>query len=231
MSAPVASTGVLPAALPSILDHVALEPGVTRFWLVRHALVEENARGRLYGVQDVSLCPESLVAQVAMYQALARRLPADAAWYVTPLSRTRRTLDAIAAWREAPIRPDVENGLLEQDLGEWAGLRHAELPARLFRPAHPFWPLAADEAPPGGESFDAVCRRVGRALDRLAHGHRGGEVVAVSHGGAIRAAVAHAIGITGEQALRFSVQNLSVTVIERHEAAWRVVSVNELPGV
>ena len=219
------------SVLPSILDAALLEPGVTRFWLVRHALVEENARARLYGVQDVPLCPESLVAQVPMYRALARRLPASPSWYVTPLSRTRRTLDAIARWRDEAIRPDVEDGLLEQDLGAWAGLRHEELPPRLARPAHPFWPLAADETPPGGESFDAVCARVAVSLDRLATGHRGAEIVAVTHGGAIRAAVAHALGLTGAQALRLSVQNLSLTVIERHDAAWRVVAVNELPGV
>ena len=76
------------ALLPSILDAVGLEPGLTRFWLIRHALVEENARARLYGIRDVPLCPESLVAQVPMYQALAARLPDEADWIVTPLSRS-----------------------------------------------------------------------------------------------------------------------------------------------
>lgn len=219
------------ATLPSILDATGLEPGVTRLWLIRHALVEENARARLYGVRDVPLCPDSLVAQVPMYQALARRLPDDAAWIVTPLSRTRRTAEAILEWRADRPALAVEPGLIEQDLGEWQGLAHAELPPRLERPAHPFWPVAADETPPGGESFVAVCRRVGRAIDQIAARHAGRDVVAVSHGGAIRAAVAHALGLDAERALHFSVQNLSVTVIERHEAGWRIVSVNELPGV
>ena len=126
------------ALLPSILDAVGLEPGLTRFWLIRHALVEENARARLYGIRDVPLCPESLVAQVPMYQALAARLPDEADWIVTPLSRTRRTADAIAAWR--PHKPElaVEPGLIEQDLGDWQGLAHAELPPLLSQPAHPF---------------------------------------------------------------------------------------------
>ena len=219
------------ALLPSILDAVGLEPGLTRFWLIRHALVEENARARLYGIRDVPLCPESLVAQVPMYQALAARLPDEADWIVTPLSRTRRTADAIAAWR--PHKPElaVEPGLIEQDLGDWQGLAHAELPPLLSQPAHPFWPVAADERPPGGESFVDVCARVGATLDRLAERHRGREVVAISHGGAIRAAVAHALALTAAQSLQLSVQNLSVTILERHEAAWRVVSINELPGV
>lgn len=219
------------SVLPSILDAQGLEPGVTRLWLIRHALVEENARAKLYGVRDVALCPESLVAQVPMYQALAHRLPAEATWFVTPLSRTRRTAEAILEWRQMRPELGVEEGLLEQDLGEWQGLAHAELPPRLVSPAHPFWPLAADEVPPGGESFAAVCHRVGRTIERMAETHAGRDIVAVTHGGAIRAAIAHALAIAPEAALRLSVQNLSVSIVERHRAGWRVVSVNELPGV
>ncbi len=218
------------AVLPTILDAVGLETGLTRFWLIRHALVEENARARLYGTHDVPLCPESLIAQVPMYQALAARLPAEAEWIATPLSRTQHTLRAIAAWRDVPP-PAIEPGLIEQDLGDWQGLTHAELPPLLAQPAHPFWPLAADEHPPGGESFADVCARVAATMDRLAERHAGREIIVVSHGGAIRAAVAHTLGLTASQALLLSVQNLSVTILERHSAAWRVVSVNELPGV
>ena len=48
------------------LDTPKLPDGVTRFWLIRHALVEENARMRVYGTLDVPLCPDSLVAQRGM---------------------------------------------------------------------------------------------------------------------------------------------------------------------
>ena len=219
------------ALTSSMLDSIALEHGVTRFWLVRHALVEENARARLYGVHDVQLCPESLLAQEPMYQALAQRLPAEATWIVTSLSRTRRTAEAIARWRRRPEEFAVEPGLIEQDLGDWQGLVHAELPSRLEMPAHPFWPVSADEQPPGGESFAQLCLRVGQTMERLAAAHQGREVVVVSHGGAIRGAVAHALGLSAYQALLLSVQNLSVTILERHERQWRVVSVNELPGI
>ena len=52
-------------------------------------------------------------------------------------------------------------------------------------------------------------------------------MVVVSHGGAIRAAVAHALRISADNALHLSVQNLSLTRLERHPAGWRVVCVNE----
>jgi alpha-ribazole phosphatase len=200
----------------------------TRFWMIRHALVEESARATLYGVLDVPLCPMTLDAQRPGYAALARRLPRPAVWVVTPLSRTRLTAEAILAGGYPTVPLTVEAGLIEQNLGAWQGLAHADVPARLQRPAHPFWPLAGDEAPPEGESFAAVIDRVGPAMERLASAHAGADVVVVSHGGAIRAAVAHALGVGAEPALHLSVANLSLTRMERLAEGWRVICVNEM---
>jgi alpha-ribazole phosphatase len=202
----------------------------TRFWLIRHALVEENARAMLYGTLDVPLCPDSLVAQAPMYRTLAARLPRPAAWVVTPLSRTRRTAEAIFAAGYPAVPLAVEPDLIEQNLGAWQGLPHADLPQHLALPAHAFWPLGGEERPPGGESMADVIARVGPAMERLAERHAGGDVVVVSHGGAIRAAVAHAIDIRADNALHLSVQNISLTRLERHPNGWRVVSVNEVVG-
>jgi broad specificity phosphatase PhoE len=202
----------------------------THFWLIRHAAVEENARTYLYGVMDVELCPHSLAAQGAIYRALARRMPRPAHWVATPLTRTARTAAGIfgAGYPAVPLA--VEPGLTEQDLGEWQGLAHAELPSKLSQPAHAFWPLAGDERPPGGESMAEVVARVGATLERLAGEQAGRDVVVVSHGGAIRAAVAYALGIGADNALHLSVHNLSLTRLERHPAGWRVVCVNAPAG-
>ena len=202
----------------------------TRFWLIRHAIVDENARAMLYGVMDVPLCETSLLEQTPMYSALAARLPRPAAWKVTPLSRTHRTAEAIFAAGYPRIEPEIEPALIEQSLGEWQGLPHAELPARLTLPKHAFWPLAGHERPPGGETLTEVIERVGDALERLAARHPDEDVVIVSHGGAIRAAVAHCLRIGPDNALHLTVQNLSLTRLERTEDGWRVVCVNELPG-
>ena len=48
--------------------------------------------------------------------------------------------------------------------------------------------------------------------------------------GTIRAAVAHALGVSATQALHLSVANLGLTRLEREPTGWRVVCVNELPG-
>ena len=202
----------------------------TSFWLIRHALVAENARGFLYGVMDVPLCEPTLLEQAPMYRSLATRLPRPADWLVTPLSRTRRTAETIFAHGYPRVEMGVEPGLIEQSLGEWQGLPHAELPPKLLHPAHAFWPLAGDEKPPGGESMAEVIARVGAAMELLAETHAGRDVVIVSHGGAIRGAIAHALRIAADNALHMSVQNLSLTRLQRSPDGWRVQCVNELPG-
>jgi alpha-ribazole phosphatase len=202
----------------------------TRFWLIRHALVEENARAILYGVMDVPLCETTLLEQTPMYRALAERLPRPAVWKVTPLSRTRRTAEAIFTAGYPSSDLAVEPDLIEQSLGEWQGLPHADLPPKLTHPKHAFWPLAGAEKPPGGESMVEVIARSGAALERLARTHEDRDVVIVSHGGTIRAAVAHALGVDADHTLHLSIQNLSLTRLERLPEGWRVVCVNELPG-
>jgi len=71
--------------------------------------------------------------------------------------------------------------------------------------------------------------RVGPVLERLAEEQAGGDVVIVAHGGSIRAALAHAMGITPHQALLFSIKNLGLTRLEKTGPDWRVAAVNEEP--
>ena len=201
----------------------------TRFWLVRHAPVDAAARAILYGAMDVGLCAESLREAAPLCRVLAAKLPRPAEWVISPLSRTRLTAEAIFAAGYPEAAPVIEPDVIEQSLGAWQGLAHAELPQRLTGPAHAFWPLGSTEQPPGGESVGDVILRVGEALERLAARHPGADVVIVGHGGAIRAAVAHALGIGAEAALSLAIQNLSLTRLERHPHAWRVICVNELP--
>jgi broad specificity phosphatase PhoE len=198
-----------------------------RLHLIRHALVEPSARAVLYGNMDVALCEMALRQDAALYRWLAARLPRPARWVATPLSRTRATAAAIFAAGYPEQELAIEPDLAEQALGEWQGISHEALTERLRHPPHPFWPHAAHERPPGGESLDDVRRRVGPVIERLAAA--GGESVVIAHGGSIRAALAHAMDLDAHRALMFSVKNLSVTTLEKHGAAWRVTAVNEEP--
>jgi len=78
-----------------------MEP--TRFFLIRHALVEPSARAMLYGNMDVALCDLALREEAALYRWLAARLPRPARWVVSTLSRTKFTAAAIFAAGYPPL--------------------------------------------------------------------------------------------------------------------------------
>jgi len=201
----------------------------TRFFLVRHGLVEPSARAVLYGAMDVALCDHALREEAASYRWLAHRLPQPARWFVTNLSRTRFTAAAIFAAGYPETELATEPDFAEQHLGEWQGIPHEALPSLLKHPPHPFWPHGGEERPPGGESFRELQARVAAALERMATLLEGEDVVIIAHGGSIRAALAHAMGLNPDQALAFSIKNLSLTRLEKHGRAWRVAAVNEEP--
>ncbi len=197
-----------------------------RLWLIRHALVHPDALTFLYGTQDVAVCTVTMAADTHRYAALAARLPREARLVVTPLSRTQLTAEAIFAAGYPERDWEVEPAFIEQDFGDWQGTPMQQLNARPAAGRHPFWPIAAAERPPGGESFADMILRVGEAMDRLAE-EGDDDVVVISHGGAIRAAVAHVLGLTPHQAFSLSVENISLTRLEHNGSDWRVVSLNE----
>jgi len=198
-----------------------------RFWLIRHALVDASALTYLYGTNDVPVCGTTMAADAPRYAALAARLPRPARLIATPLSRTQLTAAAIirAGYPEVPVA--IDPAFVEQDFGDYQGMPIAGFDSRNRDERHPFWPIHAAETPPGGESFDAMIRRVGAALDRLNVTASGRDTIIISHGGAIRAACAHALGLTAHQALSFAIDNISLTRLEHNDNGWRLMSVNE----
>lgn len=204
-----------------------MPPQSTRFWLIRHALVDAEARKTLYGTDDVPICESTMAAQAPAYAELGRRLPQPARWLVTPLSRTHRTAQAIFA-AGYPAQPwTIAPAFIEQSFGRLQGLDGAALPAHLTLPAHDFWPISHAERPQDGESFEDVLLRVGAEMESLAATCPGEDIVIVCHGGAIRAAIAHVLGLGGAAALRLSIGNISLTRLEQRGQAWRVISANE----
>ncbi|MDY0881407.1 histidine phosphatase family protein [Dongia soli] len=203
---------------------------VTRWWLVRHAPVV-GAHGRIYGQDDLDCdCSDA-----ALFAELAILLPTEPVWLVTPLRRTHATADAIHL-ASGGMKPEIaiEPDLAEQHFGDWQGLTYADLEARRDGVYHRFWHAPADHAPPNGESFRDVIARVSRAIDRHTRQHPGRDIVAVTHGGAIRAALAVALELDPERALGFSIDTCSITRIDRIDgagegASWRIVAVNRHP--
>jgi alpha-ribazole phosphatase len=206
----------------------------TRWWWVRHAPVI-NGRPELYGHKDLD-CTLEDEAGIAR---LAESLPADAVWVTSHLKRAICTADAVrarmanGATLAAPI---VDRAFAEQNFGDWEGLSFDEIKDWLGDGFEAFWKAPARVAAPSGESFADVIDRVAAGVARVTATHAGRNIVAVAHGGSIRAALAHALSLDPDAALTFRIDNLSLTVIEHFQPStepergvrttWRVASVN-----
>jgi len=199
----------------------------TRWWWIRHAPVLDD-NGRVYGQVD-------LAADVSMREAfagLARKLPRDAVWITSHLQRTKQTAAAIAEAGRWTPETHEEPDLAEQHFGEWQGQERGEV-RRRHSDWRGFWLAPADVIAPGGESFAQLVERAGAVIRRRTAAHCGRDIVAVAHGGTIRAALSIALGLPADAALAFEADNLSLTRLDHINGAggdaWRVSAVNLPP--
>jgi broad specificity phosphatase PhoE len=201
----------------------------TRWWWVRHAPVRED-NGCIYGQSDLNCDTGDRV----VFEAVGKILPRNAVWYASTLKRTHQTAEAI--WAAGFPRPDTmphEKAFAEQHLGEWQGMNRAAFVARL--PADRHWLTELDEPAPGGESFRDLYNRTCGAIERITREQAGRDVIAVTHGGTIRAAVGLALGGQPDKGLCFDIDNCSVTRLDHLASAghegWRVPMVNQQPWI
>jgi alpha-ribazole phosphatase len=180
-------------------------------WLVRHAAVD-GVEGTLHPAD----APADLDDR-ARLEAVRRHLPCNAACYASP---ARRTIDTARALRLDPV---LLPEFAEQDFGDWTGRHHKDLATGGDERYARFWDDPGRSRPPGGESFEDQVLRVRHGLLKL----KPGPATLVVHSGTIRAALCIALEIAPTAALRFVIEPLSMTRIDRLTNGWRVVSVNQ----
>jgi alpha-ribazole phosphatase len=217
-------------AKPSVAQQSLPNPVVaTRWWWVRHAPVREDG-GCIYGQKDLGCDTSDRV----VFEAVGKILPRDAVWFASNLKRTHQTAEAI--WAAGFPRPDNmphEPALAEQHLGEWQGMNRAAFIAS--RPIGSHWFADIGEPAPGGESFMDLYNRARGVIERISAEQAGKDVIAVAHGGTIKAAIGLALGNQPEQGLAFDIDNCSVTRLDHFASAgqsrWRLPMVNQQPWI
>jgi broad specificity phosphatase PhoE len=139
------------------------------------------------------------------------------------LGRAVATADALQGPRpRLPHEPDLR----EMHFGAWEMRTHAEAEQENAALARALWEEPGDPAPPGGESWNALCARTWPALDRLGGD---GDLIAVCHFGPILAALQRARGVTALEAFSQAIEPLSLTVLAQGPEGWRVERVNHRP--
>ncbi|HSC50150.1 MAG TPA: histidine phosphatase family protein [Gaiellaceae bacterium] len=169
---------------------------MTTILLARHGETDWNREGRFQGWADPPLNPTGRAQVVDLSVALmAEEL---AAVYSSPLRRALETAEVLAASRG--LEPVTVGALREVDVGAWSGLTRAEIEAR-FADQYARW-LDYGQGWEDGETYEQMAERVIAALLELAAAHDGERILAVTHGGPMRAAAAFADRMSYAEARR-----------------------------
>ena len=161
----------------------------SRFLLLRHGQTERSTIRAYSGRGDVPLTPTG-EAQAALAAKRIAAITGITAVVSSPLRRAVQTAEPVAAQLGLPVT--VHSGLIEADYGDWEGLTFAEA-AEADPELHARWLNDTAIAPPGGESLDAVRRRVRKARDELIATHGASTIVVVSHVAPIKTFLAMAL--------------------------------------
>ena len=168
----------------------------TTIVLVRHGETEWNRDSRFQGHADPPL-NETGRAQA---RALASDL-SDESFLAVDMSPLRRAAETAAILAdELCLEPRPDASLKEVDVGSWSGLTRTEVEAR-FADGFARW-LEYGHGWDDGETYDELGDRVVSGLVRIGREHDGGEILAVTHGGPIRSALAAAERVAFDEARR-----------------------------
>lgn len=183
--------------------------------LVRHTSLQ-IATGICYGQTDVDVAVSFIQEAAAIKEKLAA-IAVDAA-FCSPLLRCVKLADAL---KLDNITHD--DRLKELHFGDWEMQAWNDIPREYFDEwAHNY----AHMAPPNGETFSALQMRGVAFINEMLHQYRDKHVLAVTHGGMIRAMVAHVTKMQLQGLFEIEINYGSVTQLDFSHDRPRINFVN-----
>jgi broad specificity phosphatase PhoE len=198
-----------------------------RLLLISHASTAAQRAGRFPADDPLDARGLAEVEAAANATRLRAAIPRDAAAFVSPAICARDTTRALG------LAASVDAALADIDYGCWQGRRLTDLaveaPQQLAA-----WTRDPDAAPPDGESFSQLVKRVGKWLDALGtpDDTNGGTrttidaskhtptVIAVTHAPLLRAAIVHATGASPTVFSRIEIAPLAIVELRRSSRGW-----------
>ena len=195
-----------------------------RILLIRHGETSHNASQIALGREDVPLNERGLLQADSIGAALHSE--PIAAIYSSPLQRATATAAPLA--KSLDLKVEIEDGLIEMDVGEVENQTFAELAER-FPDFLKEWrsERVADLNMPGGESLRQVQQRAWAALEAIRDNHADETVAAVSHNFVLLTVLCRVMGIdlSGFRRLRHDLG--AVSIVEFNDERTFLLSMND----
>ncbi len=175
--------------------------------LIRHTRLQ-IAAGICYGQSDIDVA-ETFIAESEKTRSKLAEMSFDAV-YSSPLQRCEKLANALNIG--API---LDARLKELHFGDWELHAWDAIPREFFD----VWAQNyANMAPPNGETFSHLQSRGVEFLNEILSNHTAENIAIVTHGGMIRALLAHVLNMPLKGLFRFNIDYGSITQLELGDA-------------
>jgi probable phosphoglycerate mutase len=192
----------------------------TRFCLVRHGETDWNTERRLQGQIDTSLNANGQEQARLLGQALAASGKHFDALYVSDLTRTRQTAEAVC--RLNTLSPVFTPALRERHFGCFQGMTYPEAEQRIPLDYHRFKSRDPAYTPGNGESLASFSQRIEDFLLHAANRHPGQTLLIISHGGVLDIAYRLARQLPLTHTRDFPIPNAALNWISFSHGAWQM---------
>jgi alpha-ribazole phosphatase len=183
--------------------------------LIRHTSLQIQS-GICYGQSDIDVAA-SFMDEALGTQSKLTNIAFDAV-YASPLQRCVKLANALNLGE-----PILDNRLKELHFGDWEMQAWDDIPRDIFDDwAHDY----ANLAPPNGETFSQLQQRGIHFLDEMLSKHLNENVLVITHGGLIRALLAHVLNMELKGLFRFNIDHASVTELDFSEKIPKISFVN-----
>lgn len=182
----------------------------TTIYLVRHGETILTPARKFSGSGPLN--PELTDIGIGQAKAVAKeiaKLKPDLL-FASPLRRTQETAVQIA--ESTGLKVLTEDIWIEQSFGKWDGMSVAEVSVQ-YPDEYKHWLASTSYLPPEGESYDEVSARALQAIDQVATDNPGKKIVAVTHNGIIKTAVAAIINARPASIFHIDISPCSITTI------------------
>ncbi|OYS44452.1 histidine phosphatase family protein [Limosilactobacillus reuteri] len=168
---------------------------MTKVYLIRHGKTQWNLESRYQGANGDSPLLKDSYREIELLASSLQRIPFEHA-YASPLKRARITAQALLNHLNPEIPLTIDSRLKEFNLGKMEGMHFEDVAAKWPEVLKNFrhHPDKYDESLIEGESFLEVIARFRAAIEEYCRQYPNGNILVISHGAALNAAINALIG-------------------------------------
>ena len=192
---------------------------MTKVYLIRHGKTQWNLESRYQGANGDSPLLKDSYLEIELLAGSLQQIPFDHA-YTSPLKRARVTAQALLNHLNPEIPLTIDSRLKEFNLGKMEGMHFEDVAAKWPEVLKNFrhHPDKYDESLVEGESFLEVIARFRAAIEEYCRQYPHGNILVISHGAALNAAINALIGTPlAHLKDRGGLSNTSTTVLTTND--------------